>query len=71
MTVHFIGAGPGDPELITIRGKRLIESCNVCLFAGSLVPKEVISYAPEGAIIIDTATTEIYTILFVGSVRCV
>ena len=35
MTVHFIGAGPGDPELITVRGLRLIESCPVCLYAGS------------------------------------
>ena len=63
MTVHFIGAGPGDPELITIRGRRLIESCSVCLFAGSLVPKEVISYAPEGAIIIDTATLNLEEII--------
>ena len=37
--VHFIGAGPGDPELITVRAKRLIETCPVVLFAGSLVPK--------------------------------
>lgn len=63
MTVHFIGAGPGDPELITIRGRRLIESCSVCLFAGSLVPKEVISYAPEEAIIIDTATLNLEEII--------
>ncbi|MCF6272266.1 MAG: SAM-dependent methyltransferase, partial [Rhodobacteraceae bacterium] len=39
MTVHFIGAGPGDPDLITIKGRRLIESCPVCLYAGSLVPE--------------------------------
>ncbi|MFY8060037.1 MAG: SAM-dependent methyltransferase, partial [Arenimonas sp.] len=38
MTVHFIGAGPGAPDLITLRGLRLIESCPVCLYAGSLVP---------------------------------
>ena len=55
MTVHFIGAGPGDPELITVRGRRLIESCAVVLYAGSLVPREVIACAPPGARVIDTA----------------
>lgn len=55
MTVHFIGAGPGDPELITVRGRRLIETCPVVLYAGSLVPREVISCAPEDARVIDTA----------------
>ena len=43
--VHFIGAGPGDPELITVRAKRLIETCPVVLYAGSLVPKEVVALA--------------------------
>jgi precorrin-4/cobalt-precorrin-4 C11-methyltransferase len=55
MTVHFIGAGPGDPELITIRGQRLIAQSPVCLYAGSLVPRAVIDAAPEGAEIHDTA----------------
>jgi precorrin-4/cobalt-precorrin-4 C11-methyltransferase len=55
MTVHFIGAGPGDPELITVRGQRLIASCAVCLYAGSLVPAAVVAVAPEGARVIDTA----------------
>ena len=55
MTVHFIGAGPGDPDLLTIRGKNLIEHCKYCLFAGSLVPKEVLKAAPKDAVIIDTA----------------
>lgn len=55
MTVHFIGAGPGDPELITVRGLKLITRCPVCLFAGSLVPREVVAAAPEGARVIDTA----------------
>ena len=55
MTVHFIGAGPGAPDLITLRGLRLIERCPVCLYAGSLVPKEVVAAAPSGARIIDTA----------------
>jgi precorrin-4/cobalt-precorrin-4 C11-methyltransferase len=55
MTVHFIGAGPGAPDLITLRGLRLIERCPVCLYAGSLVPREVIAAAPKGARVIDTA----------------
>ncbi|MEP0518937.1 MAG: precorrin-4 C(11)-methyltransferase [Hyphomicrobiales bacterium] len=46
MTVHFIGAGPGDPELITVRGLRLIKSCALCLYAGSLVPEAVVAEAP-------------------------
>lgn len=55
MTVHFIGAGPGDPDLITVKGKRLIEECPVCLYAGSLVPEAVVACAPEGAHVLDTA----------------
>ncbi len=55
MTVYFIGAGPGDPDLLTIRGRRLIERCPVCLYAGSLVPAEVVACAPPGATVIDTA----------------
>jgi len=55
MTVHFIGAGPGAPDLITVRGLRLIESCAVCLYAGSLVPVEIVAAAPPGARVIDTA----------------
>jgi len=56
MTVHFIGAGPGAPDLITVRGLRLIESCPICLYAGSLVPEAVIRAAPKGARVIDTAS---------------
>lgn len=55
MTVHFIGAGPGAPDLITVRGLRLIERCPVCLYAGSLVPREILTAAPAGARVIDTA----------------
>lgn len=55
MIVHFIGAGPGAPDLITVRGLRLIERCPVCLYAGSLVPAEVVAAAPTGARVIDTA----------------
>ncbi|MBO43261.1 MAG: precorrin-4 C(11)-methyltransferase [Rhodospirillaceae bacterium] len=56
MTIHFIGAGPGDPELITIKGQRLITQSPVCLYAGSLVPEAVIAVAPKDADIRDTAS---------------
>ena len=55
MIVHFIGAGPGAPDLITVRGLRLIERCPVCLYAGSLVPEAIVAAAPKGARVIDTA----------------
>ncbi|MDQ0455903.1 precorrin-4 C(11)-methyltransferase [Rhizobium paknamense] len=55
MTVYFIGAGPGAPDLITVRGLRLIERCPVCLYAGSLVPEEIVKAAPEDARVRDTA----------------
>jgi precorrin-4/cobalt-precorrin-4 C11-methyltransferase len=55
MTVHFIGAGPGAADLLTIRGRDLIASCPVCLYAGSLVPAGVLAHCPPGARIIDTA----------------
>jgi precorrin-4/cobalt-precorrin-4 C11-methyltransferase len=55
MTVHFIGAGPGAPDLITVRGLKLIERCPVCLYAGSLVPRAIVAAAPPGARVVDTA----------------
>ena len=55
MTVHFIGAGPGDPDLITVRGRDLIARCPVVLYAGSLVPPAVVACAPVGADVVDTA----------------
>lgn len=55
MTVHFIGAGPGDPDLITVRGRDLIARCPIVLYAGSLVPPAVIAVAPAGAKVVDTA----------------
>ncbi len=55
MTVWFIGAGPGDPELLTLKGARLIERCPVVLFAGSLVPREVVARARPGARVLDSA----------------
>ncbi|MCJ7787618.1 MAG: precorrin-4 C(11)-methyltransferase [Methyloceanibacter sp.] len=55
MTVHFIGAGPGAPDLITVRGRDLIARCPVCLYAGSIVSKALLDYCPAGARIVDTA----------------
>ncbi len=55
MTVHFIGAGPGAADLITIRGRDLIARSPVCLFAGSIVPRELLMYCPPDARIVDTA----------------
>jgi precorrin-4/cobalt-precorrin-4 C11-methyltransferase len=54
VTVHFIGAGPGAPDLLTLRAQRLIASCPVCLYAGALVPREVLEHAPVNARVIDT-----------------
>jgi precorrin-4/cobalt-precorrin-4 C11-methyltransferase len=55
MTVHFIGAGPGAADLITLRGRDLIARCPVCLYAGSIVPRELLAFCPKGARIVDTA----------------
>ena len=55
MTVHFIGAGPGAPDLITVRGRDLIARTPVCLYAGSIVPRELLGYCPPGAHVVDTA----------------
>jgi precorrin-4/cobalt-precorrin-4 C11-methyltransferase len=63
VTVYFIGAGPGDPDLLTIRGRRLIERCPVCLYAGSLVPAEVVACAPSGALVVDTAALHLEQII--------
>jgi precorrin-4/cobalt-precorrin-4 C11-methyltransferase len=63
VTVHFIGAGPGAPDLITLRGRDLLARCPVCLFAGSLVPRELLAYCPPGTRIIDTAPMTLETIV--------
>ena len=55
MTIHFIGAGPGAPDLITLRGRDLLARCPVCLYAGSVVPREVLAHCPPDAHLIDTA----------------
>ena len=55
MTVHFIGAGPGAADLITVRGRDLIARCQVCLYAGSIVPRDLLRLCPKDARIVDTA----------------
>ncbi|BDH57534.1 precorrin-4 C(11)-methyltransferase [Tsukamurella sp. PLM1] len=55
MTVYFIGAGPGAPDLLTLRGADLLARCTVCLYAGSLVPQEMLDQCPPGATLVDTA----------------
>ena len=55
MTVHFVGAGPGAPDLLTLRAQRLLSECAVCLYAGSLIPAEVLAHCPSDARLIDTA----------------
>ncbi|MBB5066191.1 precorrin-4 C(11)-methyltransferase [Granulicella mallensis] len=65
MSVHFIGAGPGAADLLTLRGRDLIQKSQVCLYAGSLVPKEVLAHAPQGARIIDSAEMNLDEIIAV------
>jgi precorrin-4/cobalt-precorrin-4 C11-methyltransferase len=55
MTVHFIGAGPGAADLITVRGRDLLARCPVCLYAGSIIPHALLAHCPSGARIVDTA----------------
>ncbi|GAA1955607.1 precorrin-4 C(11)-methyltransferase [Amycolatopsis minnesotensis] len=55
MTVHFIGAGPGAADLITVRGRDLLARCEVCLYPGSLTPKDLLAHCPDGARLVDTA----------------
>jgi len=63
MTVHFIGAGPGAADLITVRGRELIGRCPVCLYAGSLIPRALLDHCPQGARIIDTASLDLDAIV--------
>ncbi|MBE1293733.1 MAG: precorrin-4 C(11)-methyltransferase [Rhodobacteraceae bacterium] len=63
MTVHFIGAGPGAADLLTLRGRDLIAACPVCLYAGSLVPEAILSHCPENARVINTAPLDLDAIV--------
>ena len=64
MTVHFIGAGPGAADLLTLRGRDRLAACPVCLYAGSLVHPDILSHCPEGARKIDTAPMSLDEIIF-------
>jgi precorrin-4/cobalt-precorrin-4 C11-methyltransferase len=59
MTVHFIGAGPGAADLITLRGRDLLARCPVCLYAGSLVSEALLAHCPPGARLVDTAAMDL------------
>ena len=63
MTVHFIGAGPGAADLLTLRGRDLIAACPVCLYAGSLVPAAMLAHCPPGAHIVNTAALSLDDIM--------
>ena len=63
MTVHFIGAGPGAPDLLTLRGRDIIAACPVCLYAGSLVPEAILQHCPPGARIVNTAPLDLDRII--------
>ena len=63
MTVHFIGAGPGAPDLLTLRAARIIGECPVCLYAGSLIPQEILAHCPPGARILNTAPLDLDAII--------
>ena len=59
MTVHFIGAGPGAADLITLRGARLLATCSICLYAGSTVPPALLTHCAPGARLVDTAPLDL------------
>jgi precorrin-4/cobalt-precorrin-4 C11-methyltransferase len=63
MTVHFIGAGPGAADLLTLRGRDILARCPVCLYAGSLVAPEILAHCPQGARIVDTAPLSLDAII--------
>ena len=63
MTVYFIGAGPGAADLITVRGQRLIQRCEVCLYAGSIMPEDLLALCPPGARVIDTGPLDLEQII--------
>jgi precorrin-4/cobalt-precorrin-4 C11-methyltransferase len=63
VTVHFIGAGPGAPDLLTLRAARLIEACPVCVYAGALIPQAVLDHAPADARLVDTQDMDLDAIV--------
>ncbi len=63
MTVYFIGAGPGAADLITVRGQRLLQRCQVCLYAGSIMPADLLELCPPGARVVDTGPLNLEQII--------
>ncbi|MCY4153532.1 MAG: precorrin-4 C(11)-methyltransferase [Aestuariivita sp.] len=63
MTVHFIGAGPGAPDLLTLRGRDILRRCPLCLYAGSLIPKAILDHCPSDARVINTAPMDLDQIM--------
>ena len=63
LTIHFIGAGPGDPELITLKAHRIISKSPICLYAGSLIPKKILQYCPKNVKLVDTSKMDLESIL--------
>ena len=63
MTVYFIGAGPGAADLITVRGQRILQRCNVCLYAGSIMPDDLLAECPPGARVVDTGPLDLDAIV--------
>jgi precorrin-4/cobalt-precorrin-4 C11-methyltransferase len=63
MTVYFIGAGPGAADLITVRGQRLLQSCQVCLYAGSIMPQDLLAWCPPDARVVDTGPLNLEQII--------
>jgi precorrin-4/cobalt-precorrin-4 C11-methyltransferase len=63
MTVYFIGAGPGAADLITVRGQRLLQRCRVCLYAGSIMPDDLLALCPPGARVVDTGPLDLDQII--------
>jgi len=63
VTVYFIGAGPGAADLITVRGQRILQRCHVCLYAGSIMPDDLLAECPPGARIVDTGPLDLDAII--------
>jgi len=59
MKVHFVGAGPGDPELLTVKAQKLLKNCNICIYAGSLISKEVLDLLPRDAELHDSSALDL------------
>ena len=66
MTVYFIGAGPGAADLITVRGQRLLRSCQVCLYAGSIMPDDLLAECPPDARVVDTGPLNLLSLIHIS-----